>query len=288
MNEHGRKDALIMKKPIDFIAMKENQEKIVMVTAYDFPSAKNAEASGVDMILVGDSLGMTVLGHDSTVAVTTGDMIHHTKAVKRGAKDTFVVTDMPFMTYHGTVSETIECARRLIQETGTDALKLEGAGEVVEHIAALTHAGAPVVAHLGLTPQSIGLTGSYKVRAKSQQEAEKLLEDAKKVEEAGAIALVLEAIPKQLAEQVTKSLRIPTIGIGAGVHTDGQVLVYHDIIGYGITRRAKFVKDYAEVDPVIESALTQFTKDVRSKHFPEDKHSYAMSEEELQGLYGGK
>lgn len=275
-----------MKKPVDFFAMKENGEKITMITAYDYPSAKNVEQAEADMILVGDSLGMVVLGYDSTVPVTMGDMIHHTKAVKRGAPDTFVVTDMPFMTYHGSVDETIQNARKIIQESGAHAVKLEGAGEVVNKIARLTEAGAPVVAHLGLTPQSVGLTGSYKVRAKSAQEAQELMDNALAVEAAGAIALVLEAIPRQLAEKVSKALSIPTIGIGAGVETDGQVLVYHDIIGYGISRRAKFVKAYADIDETIEPALASYVKEVKAATFPEVKHSFTMAEEDLKGLYG--
>ncbi|EBF5849292.1 3-methyl-2-oxobutanoate hydroxymethyltransferase [Listeria monocytogenes] len=275
-----------MKKPVDFFAMKENGEKITMITAYDYPSAKNVEQAEADMILVGDSLGMVVLGYDSTVPVTMDDMIHHTKAVKRGAPDTFVVTDMPFMTYHGSVDETIQNARKIIQESGAHAVKLEGAGEVVNKIARLTEAGAPVVAHLGLTPQSVGLTGSYKVRAKSAQEAQELMDNALAVEAAGAIAIVLEAIPRQLAEKVSKALSIPTIGIGAGVETDGQVLVYHDIIGYGISRRAKFVKAYADVDETIEPALASYVKEVKAATFPEVKHSFTMAEEDLKGLYG--
>ncbi|EIX7233529.1 3-methyl-2-oxobutanoate hydroxymethyltransferase [Listeria monocytogenes] len=275
-----------MKKPVDFFAMKENGEKITMITAYDYPSAKNVEQAEADMILVGDSLGMVVLGYDSTVPVTMDNMIHHTKAVKRGAPDTFVVTDMPFMTYHGSVDETIQNARKIIQESGAHAVKLEGAGEVVNKIARLTEAGAPVVAHLGLTPQSVGLTGSYKVRAKSAQEAQELMDNALAVEAAGAIALVLEAIPRQLAEKVSKALSIPTIGIGAGVETDGQVLVYHDIIGYGISRRAKFVKAYADIDERIEPALASYVKEVKAATFPEVKHSFTMAEEDLKGLYG--
>lgn len=275
-----------MKRPVDFFAMKENGEKITMITAYDYPSAKNVEQAEADMILVGDSLGMVVLGYDSTVPVTMDDMIHHTKAVKRGAPDTFVVTDMPFMTYHGSVDETIQNARKIIQESGAHAVKLEGAGEVVNKIARLTEAGAPVVAHLGLTPQSVGLTGSYKVRAKSAQEAQELMDNALAVEAAGAIALVLEAIPRQLAERVSKALSIPTIGIGAGVETDGQVLVYHDIIGYGISRRAKFVKAYADIDERIEPALASYVKEVKAATFPEVKHSFTMAEEDLKGLYG--
>ncbi|EKE8741829.1 3-methyl-2-oxobutanoate hydroxymethyltransferase [Listeria monocytogenes] len=275
-----------MKRPVDFFAMKENGEKITMITAYDYPSAKNVEQAEADMILVGDSLGMVVLGYDSTVPVTMDDMIHHTKAVKRGAPDTFVVTDMPFMTYHGSVDETIQNARKIIQESGAHAVKLEGAGEVVNKIARLTEAGAPVVAHLGLTPQSVALTGSYKVRAKSAQEAQELMDNALAVEAAGAIALVLEAIPRQLAEKVSKALSIPTIGIGAGVETDGQVLVYHDIIGYGISRRAKFVKAYADIDERIEPALASYVKEVKAATFPEVKHSFTMAEEDLKGLYG--
>ncbi|EMK1528422.1 3-methyl-2-oxobutanoate hydroxymethyltransferase [Listeria monocytogenes] len=275
-----------MKRPVDFFAMKENGEKITMITAYDYPSAKNVEQAEADMILVGDSLGMVVLGYDSTVPVTMDDMIHHTKAVKRGAPDTFVVTDMPFMTYHGSVDETIQNTRKIIQESGAHAVKLEGAGEVVNKIARLTEAGAPVVAHLGLTPQSVGLTGSYKVRAKSAQEAQELMDNALAVEAAGAIALVLEAIPRQLAEKVSKALSIPTIGIGAGVETDGQVLVYHDIIGYGISRRAKFVKAYADIDERIEPALASYVKEVKAATFPEVQHSFTMAEEDLKGLYG--
>ncbi|MBC2108227.1 3-methyl-2-oxobutanoate hydroxymethyltransferase [Listeria innocua] len=275
-----------MKKPVDFFAMKENGEKITMITAYDYPSAKNVEQAEADMILVGDSLGMVVLGYDSTVPVTMNDMIYHAKAVKRGAPNTFVVTDMPFMTYHGSVDETIQNARKIIQESGAHAVKLEGAGEVVNKIARLTEAGAPVVAHLGLTPQSVGLTGSYKVRAKSVQEAQELIDNALAVEAAGAIAIVLEAIPRQLAEKVTKALTIPTIGIGAGLETDGQVLVYHDIIGYGINRRAKFVKAYADIDETIEPALKNYVSDVKELAFPEVKHSFTMAEEDLKGLYG--
>lgn len=267
--------------------MKENGEKITMITAYDYPSAKNVEQAEADMILVGDSLGMVVLGYDSTVPVTIDDMIHHTKAVKRGATDTFIVTDMPFMTYHGSVNETIQNARKIIQESGAHAVKLEGAGEVVNKIARLTEAGAPVVAHLGLTPQSVGLTGSYKVRAKSAQEAQELMDNALAVEAAGAIAIVLEAIPRQLAEKVSKALSIPTIGIGAGLETDGQVLVYHDIIGYGISRRAKFVKAYADIDETIEPALASYVKEVKAETFPEVKHSFTMAEEDLKGSMEG-
>lgn len=277
-----------MKQTTDFLKMKEKNEKIVMLTAYDYPSAKQAEQGGVDMILVGDSLGMVVLGYDSTIPVTLNDMIHHAKAVKRGAKETFIVVDMPFLTYHLSVRDTLVNAGRLIQETGAHAVKLEGADEVIEHIAALTRAGIPVCAHLGLTPQSVGVLGGYKVQGKDADAAKKLIEDAKKCEDAGAFALVLECVPKQLAEQVTKALSIPVIGIGAGIDVDGQVLVYHDILGYGVERVPKFVKQYHSVSPFMIESIQAYAQDVKNKQFPEDKHSYTMKEEQLLVLYGGK
>lgn len=277
-----------MKQTTDFLKMKEKNEKIVMLTAYDYPSAKQAEQGGVDMILVGDSLGMVVLGYDSTIPVTLNDMIHHAKAVKRGAKETFIVVDMPFLTYHLSVRDTLVNAGRLIQETGAHAVKLEGADEVIEHIAALTRAGIPVCAHLGLTPQSVGVLGGYKVQGKDADAAKKLIEDAKKCEEAGAFALVLECVPKQLAEQVTKALSIPVIGIGAGINVDGQVLVYHDILGYGVERVPKFVKQYHSVSPFMIESIQAYAQEVKNKQFPEDKHSYTMKEEQLLVLYGGK
>lgn len=286
--QQGRKGDIFMKKVIDFFAMKEAKEKITMLTAYDYPSAKNAEQAKVDMILVGDSLGMTVLGYDSTIPVTISDMIHHTKAVRRGAPNTFIVTDMPFMTYHGQVTDTIKTARTLFQTTETNAVKLEGAGQVIDQIAALTEAGVPVIGHLGLTPQSIKLTGSYKVRAKTASEGSELITQALAVQAAGAVGLVLEAIPQQLAKKVTEQLSIPVIGIGAGPATDGQVLVYHDVIGYGITRRAKFVKPYADIDAPIEAALKSYVTEVKAGQFPDNEHSFNMHVEEVNGLYGGK
>lgn len=276
-----------MKTITDFLKMKENQEKIAMVTAYDFPAAKQAEAAGVDMILVGDSLGMVVLGYDSTIPVTVHDMIHHTKAVKRGAKNTFIVTDMPFMSYHISLEDSLKNAKKIFQETGTNALKLEGAGEVTKIIAALTHAGIPVVAHLGLTPQQVGILGGYKVQAKDAESAQKLIEDAKKCEEAGAFALVLECVPWQLAETISKKLKIPTIGIGAGNKTDGQVLVYHDLVGYGVERVPKFVKQYTCVQDDIVNGIAQYVNDVKAATFPEEKHSFTMKTEQLIALYGG-
>lgn len=267
--------------------MKEQNEPIVMLTAYDYPSAKQAEKAEVDMILVGDSLGMVVLGLDSTVQVTIDDMIHHTKAVKRGAKDTFIVTDMPFMSYHYSLAETLKNARRIMQESGADALKLEGGDGVFESIQALTRGGIPVVSHLGLTPQSVGVLGGYKVQGKDHESAQKLIEDSLKCEEAGAIGLVLECVPGELTKRITDMLKIPVIGIGAGAEADGQVLVYHDVVGYGVSRTPKFVKQYAQIDTVLEEALIQYTKEVKAHTFPEDKHTFHIKEEVLNGLYGG-
>jgi 3-methyl-2-oxobutanoate hydroxymethyltransferase len=277
-----------MKQTTDFSKMKQTGNKVVMVTAYDYPSAKHAEQAEADMILVGDSLGMVVLGYDSTIPVTMEDMIHHSKAVRRGAGNTFIVVDLPFMSYHLSIKDTLINGARIMQETGANAVKLEGADEVIDHINALTKAGVPVVSHLGLTPQSVGVLGGYKVQGKSADAAKKLIDDAKKCEEAGAFALVLECVPKQLAEQVSKALTIPTIGIGAGVEVDGQVLVYHDIITYGVDRVPKFVKQYTNVNELISSGLSSYVSEVRHKAFPEDKHSFTMKEEELKALYGGK
>lgn len=277
-----------MKLSGHFLKMKEEKEKIVMLTAYDYPSAKLAEEANVDMILVGDSLGMVVLGYDSTIPVTVDDMIHHSKAVKRGAKDTFTVTDMPFMSYHLSIDETLRNAARIMQEGQADAVKVEGADEVIYKIAALTKAGIPVVAHLGLTPQSVGVLGGYKVQGKTSEAAVKLLEDAKKCEEAGAMAVVLECVPYQVAEHISNELIIPTIGIGAGNGTDGQVLVYHDVLLYGVGRVAKFVKSYANLNDVIGYALSEHIKEVKSGVFPNRDHSFTMKEEELSSLYGGE
>lgn len=268
--------------------MKEKGEPITMLTAYDYPSAKLSEEAEVDMILVGDSLGMVVLGYDSTIPVTVDDMIHHTKAVRRGAKDTFIVTDMPFMSYHVSLQETMHNARRIIQESGAHAVKVEGADEVVSIIRFLTNAGIPVVSHLGLTPQSVGVLGGYKVQGKDAESAKKLLEDAKRCEEAGAMAIVLECVPMQLAELVSQQLTIPTIGIGAGSKVDGQVLVYHDLITYGVERVPKFVKQYTSVQEEIVRGISQYVAEVKARQFPEEKHSFTMKEEECLALYGGK
>ncbi|MCI4136136.1 3-methyl-2-oxobutanoate hydroxymethyltransferase [Bacillus vallismortis] len=277
-----------MKTKLDFLKMKETEEPIVMLTAYDYPAAKLAEQAGVDMILVGDSLGMVVLGLDSTVGVTVQDMIHHTKAVKRGAPHTFIVTDMPFMSYHLSKEDTLKNAAAIVQESGADALKLEGGEGVFESIRALTLGGIPVVSHLGLTPQSVGVLGGYKVQGKDEQSAKKLIEDSIKCEEAGAMMLVLECVPAELTAKIAEMLSIPVIGIGAGVKADGQVLVYHDIIGHGVERTPKFVKQYTQIDETIETAISGYVQDVRQRAFPEQKHSFQMNQAVLDGLYGGK
>lgn len=275
-----------MKTVTDFYKMKENAEKITMITAYDFPSAKLVEKSGAEILLVGDSLGMVVLGYDSTIPVTMDDMIHHSKAARRGAPNTFIVSDLPFGSYHISESDTVRNGARFLQESNANAIKLEG--PFPDKIQLLTAAGIPVVAHLGLTPQSVGVLGGYKVQGKTASDAEKIVNDAIAVQNAGAIMLVLECVPKELSAHISTILRIPVIGIGAGVETDGQVLVYHDIIQYGIDRTAKFVKTYANVNAITEEALTNFVNDVKSSAFPSKEYSFNGNKDELSFLYGGK
>ncbi len=277
-----------MENTASLIKMKKQGNKIAMLTAYDYPSAKIAQAAGVDVLLVGDSLGMVVLGYDSTVKVTVEDMIHHGKAARRGATDTFLVVDMPFGSFHGSWDRTLENAMRIFQETNAQALKLEGAGEVLEVTRKLVGAGIPIVAHLGLLPQSAAVLGGYKVQGKTASAAKQLIEDAKACEAAGACMLVLECIPHQLAEQVTQELTIPVIGIGAGSETDGQVLVYHDTVKYGSHHLPKFVQSYAEAGETMQQGLSQYVEEVKSGAFPKEQHRFTMKEEELEQLYGSK
>jgi len=267
---------------IDLEKMKQTNEKISMITAYDYPSAKMSEAASVDMILVGDSLGMVTLGYSSTVQVTVNDMIHHGKAVKRGAPNTFVVVDMPFMSYHISLAESLTNARRIFQETDAQALKVEGASpEVLALTKHLTEAGIPVIAHLGLTPQTVNVLGGYKVQGKDNETGANLLQDAKQIEDQGAIALVLECVPKELAQMVTNALQIPTIGIGAGVNCDGQVLVYHDILKYGVDRLPKFVKPYSDFNNAGKEAISSYVSDVKQGTFPSDEHSFLIKDKTL-------
>lgn len=275
------------KTTIQFQKMKEKCEKITMMTAYDAPTARFVEEAEMDMILVGDSLGMVVLGYDSTIPVTIEDMIHHTKAVKRGARETFIVTDMPYLSYHGDYQQTLEAAKRIMQEGGCDALKLEGAGDIVQTIEKLTKAGIPVVGHLGLTPQSVGVLGGYRVQGKTAESAKQMLAEAKQLEEAGAMAIVVECVPEEVGKALTDHTRIPIIGIGAGNLTDGQVLVYHDLIGYGYAHVPKFVKQYTDVSTVIKEALSNYREEVKQGVFPDTEQSFSMDEDEVKALYGG-
>ncbi|MEK4554938.1 3-methyl-2-oxobutanoate hydroxymethyltransferase [Jeotgalicoccus sp. FSL K6-3177] len=260
-----------MKSTADLISMKNN-DRIVMVTAYDYPSAKLAEQADVDVILVGDSLGMVVLGYESPVQVTLADMIHHAKAARRGAGDTFIVVDMPFGSHHTDVNEGIKNGIRLYQSSDANMIKMEGA-DSFDVIEGLVKAGVPVCGHLGLTPQHFGITG-FKMQAGDAEQAEQLLQDAKALEAAGASMMVLEAIPMDLAKKVTESVNIPTIGIGAGIHTDGQVLVYHDLLQYGSDRLPKFVKPYADINSVAVEGLTNYRNEVKSRMFPTEETTY--------------
>ncbi|MDC3415353.1 3-methyl-2-oxobutanoate hydroxymethyltransferase [Aquibacillus salsiterrae] len=271
-----------MKSRFSFEEMKKNQDKITMVTAYDYPSAKLAERAEVDMILVGDSLGMVVLGYPSTIHVTVDDMLHHAKAARRGAPNTYTVVDMPFMSYHVSLEDSMKNAKTLFQQTGAQALKIEGASaEVVQLTSRLTSAGIPVVAHIGLTPQSVNVLGGYRVQGKEKDTAKRLIEEAVELEKHGAIAIVLECVPKEVARLITNKLSIPTIGIGAGIDCDGQVLVYHDIIQYGVNRVPKFVKPYGDVNHSIKQSISSYIAEVKAQTFPNDSYSFTIDEHEL-------
>ena len=248
--------------------MKEDGVPITVVTAYDYPSAMLAELAEVDAILVGDSLANVVLGYESTVPVTIDDMVHHTKAVTRAARASFVIADMPFNTYHGSIDATLRNASRLMQEGLAKAVKMEGGAEIVPAVEACVRAGIPVMAHIGLTPQSIHQIGGYKVQGKSSDQAVKLMEDAKALEAAGAFSIVLELVTEQLAAQMTRALSIPTIGIGAGAGCSGQVLVFHDLLGYAAKPQPKrFVKEYARIGEQILQGLKQYVKEVKDGSF---------------------
>lgn len=249
------------------------------MTAYDYPMARVLDSANVDIILVGDSLGMVILGYDTTLPVTLDDMIHHARAVVRGSQRAFVTVDMPFLTYQVSVEEAVRNAGRLIQETGAQAVKLEGGQEVIPAIKAIVGVGIPVMGHLGLTPQAVHQLGGFKVQGKDEESAKKIIADAQLVEEAGAFSLVLESVPQQLAEIVTRRLRIPTIGIGAGPGCDGQVLVTHDMLGMFERFVPKFVKRYANLYDEMKKAVTQFAEDVRNGSFPKGEHSFNISEE---------
>ncbi len=263
---------------------KAKGEKVTMLTGYDYPTAAALDAAGIDMILVGDSLGMVVLGYDSTIPVTMEDMIHHTKPVVRAAKRAMVIADMPFMSYQISTKEGMRNAGRLMQEAGADAVKLEGGVEVAKTVRAIVDAGIPVVGHLGLTPQSINVFGGYGLRAKGLAEVDKLLSDATALELAGASAIVLEKIPAPVAKYVTDNIGITTIGIGAGPDCDGQVLVVHDVIGLFEKFVPKFTKQYAALGPTMRQAFEEYVSDVKAGAFPAEEHSFPADEAVTKAL----
>jgi len=269
---------------VDLQEKKEKGEPITMLTAYDYPTALLVDQAGIDIILVGDSLAMVVLGHESTVTATMDEMIHHCKAVARGARYPLLVGDMPFLSYQVDRSEAVRNAGRFLKEGGMDVVKLEGGQEMADTVKAIVDAGIPVMAHIGLTPQSISKLGGYRVQGRSLEAARKLLADAKALEEAGAFAVLLEAVPDRLARLITERLRVPTIGIGAGPDCDGQVLVIHDLIGLFDRFTPRFVKRYANIFPVLTEALEQFRDEVVRGEFPGPEHCFTMKDEVYEAL----
>ncbi|MDP0493598.1 MAG: 3-methyl-2-oxobutanoate hydroxymethyltransferase [Fusobacterium sp. JB021] len=259
--------------------------KLSMITSYDYSTTKLIDDTEINGILVGDSLGMVCLGYENTLSVTMEDMIHHTKAVARGAKNTLVVADMPFMSYQACVEDAVKNAGRLIKEGGAQVVKLEGGATVCKQIRAIVNASIPVMAHIGLTPQSVNAFGGFKVQGKTEETARKLIEDAKKVEEAGAFAVVLECVPAKLAELITKNVNIPTIGIGCGTGCDGQILVYQDMLGMFSDFKPKFVKHYANVGEMMRTAFSNYAKEVQEGIFPGKEHTFKINEDVISKLY---
>ncbi|MBU3106069.1 3-methyl-2-oxobutanoate hydroxymethyltransferase [Clostridium gasigenes] len=270
---------------VTFKEAKVRNEKLTMLTAYDYSMAKIIDGAGINGILVGDSLGMVCLGYEDTLSVTMEDIIHHTKAVSRGAKNSLIVADMPFMSYQTSIYDSVVNAGRLIKEGRAQVVKLEGGVEVCDKIEAIVKASIPVMAHIGLTPQSVNAFGGFKVQGKSEEAARKLIEDAKAVEKAGAFAVVLECVPAKLADIITKEINIPTIGIGAGVNCDGQILVYQDMLGMFNDFTPKFVKKYANVGEIMNMAFRKYIDEVRDGFFPEEAHTFKISDEVLEKLY---
>lgn len=274
----------------DLKAMKGRGEKIPMLTAYDYPTARLVEQAGTPIILVGDSLGMVVLGYDSTIPVTLEDIIHHTKAVVRGTERAIVVADMPFMSFQVSPEEALRNAGRLLKETGCTAVKIEGGAAIAPTVRRLVDAGIPVMGHVGLTPQSVNQLGGYKLQGKTPAAAVKLLNDAKAIEEAGAFAIVLETVPAKVAQCVTARLSVPTIGIGAGPYCDGQVQVLHDFLGLFTDFVPRHAKQYARLAPIIQEAVRTYIAEVQAGAFPTASHSFGMDKEapkELTAVYGG-
>ena len=268
------------KTVLDLQTKKEGHVPITMLTAYDFSSGQLVDRAGIDIVLVGDSLAMVMLGLENTIPITMDEMLHHCRAVARGARFAFLVGDMPFMSYQADMSEAIRNAGLFLKEGMMESVKLEGGREIADKIVAIVDAGIPVMGHIGLTPQSVSKLGGYKVQGKKAADAVRLLDDALALEEAGCYAIVLEAVPAPVATVISKRLRIPTIGIGAGVGCDGQVLVYHDLVGLFDRFTPKFVKRYANIGPIIAEALSSFAADVEDGSFPTVEHTYQISDEE--------
>ena len=266
-------------------ARKEAGEAISMLTAYDAAFARLFDEAGIDMLLVGDSVGNTMLGYDSTLPVTMEDMLHHVKAVSRGASRAMIVADMPFMSYQTSIADALYNAGRFLKETGAQAVKLEGGAAVAPAVQAMTSAGIPVVGHLGLTPQSVNQFGGFKVQAKNAAAAQQLLDDARLLEKAGAFAVVLECVPAALAAKVSQALSIPTIGIGAGNGCDGQVLVMHDLLGLTPGFKPKFVKTYRTLAQEVIAAAREYADDVKARQFPAAEHTFSVADEVLEKLY---
>ncbi len=263
----------------------KNKEKLSMLTAYDFSTAKLIDESGVNAILVGDSLGMVMLGYEDTLSVTMEDMIYHTKAVSRGVKEALIVADMPFMSYQTSVYDAVVNAGRLIKEGHAHAVKLEGGAEIIEQVKAIVSAQIPVMAHIGLTPQSINAFGGFKVQGKSEETARKIINDAVMLDKAGAFAIVLECVPEKLAKIITEKVSVPTIGIGAGKFCDGQVLVYQDMISMFGGFTPKFAKKFADVGSVMKEAFSRYSAEVKSGEFPSQEHTFSISDDVLEKLY---
>lgn len=268
-----------------FIDAKHNHNKITMLTGYDYSMAQILDSCGIDAILVGDSLGMVVQGRDSTLGVTIEEMLYHCKCVARGTQNAMLIGDMPFLTYHISAQEAVRNAGRFIQEANMNAVKLEGGKSMADTVKAIVRAQIPVMGHIGLTPQSINLFGGFKVQGKEEHKAKALIEDAMALEEAGAFAIVLEAVPEALASIITEKVRIPTIGIGAGRYCDGQVLVVNDLLGMYSDFTPKFVKKYAELKSTITEAIGEYISDVRTEQFPEKQHTFSINEDVLKKLY---
>jgi 3-methyl-2-oxobutanoate hydroxymethyltransferase len=283
----GENDSTPQKKTtiLDLQSKKQRGMPITMLTAYDYPSALLVDQAGIDIILVGDSLGMVVLGLESTVPVTMDEMLHHCRAVARGAHRSHLVGDMPFMSYQADISEAVRNAGRFMKEGLMHSVKLEGGQEVVATVRAIVAAGIPVMGHVGLTPQSASKLGGYRVQGKTAADALRLLHDAQALQEAGCYSIVLEAIPAEVAQAISERLTIPTLGIGAGVDCDGQVLVYHDLIGMYDRFTPKFVRRYAAVSNVISSALLSYSEDVTGRSFPAGEHTYQIKESELNEFH---